>query len=159
MKKLLSLLLAAVMLLSAASAIAPALQASADFYYYKLYAYKGDGTYDLFTGDSEVTPGLVATYDNNESITVGGFRRRVLDLAVSPQFTNNYKALCIEAFGPEIVRLYVNGDVSLTACKMTLGSDTFRAALACSVDIRVYPMSSDAVLRSEYTSSISSGSA
>ncbi len=146
MKKLLSLFLAAVMLLTALSAIAPALKASAeDVKIFTLYAYKSDGSFSEIT-DFNGAEGLTASFDNNELVTIGGVQYRSLNLMITPKFNENYVALYTETTNGVITTVYVNGTVNLSARKMTRDGDTFYAALASNNPIVVYPMSDDNLL-------------
>ena len=139
MKKLLSVFLAAVMALSAVSVLGLAVTASAEGVYV-LYAYKKDGSCDNLT-----TPpaGVDVEYDNN--LLFEG--KRFLTLTISPEFTKTYDALYVDpTTSIGMVKIFVEGDVVLTASRMKNDGNIFYAGLGATGSMCVYPKSKDARL-------------
>lgn len=137
MKKLLSLFLALILTCSVFATQGPSLQARADDLY-RVYAYKTDGSYVVYT-KTQASVGLILKYDNNMFITRNGFSYRFLEVKLQKLFSDNYTSVYIEANVPEYVELYIDGEITLSASKMTHGGNTFYAALGSNKPIDIFP--------------------
>ncbi len=142
MKKLLSCMLATVMLLGTVFITAPVLKANASDPYARIYAYLPDGsseTYDNATPPQGMT---VAPYNNS----LFDHNKRFLSVTVTPDFADKYAAVEFETHGPEKIMLYIQGDVTLSAKKMDTDGYTYYAAVSSDRQIEIYPAAENARL-------------
>ena len=141
MKKLLSVLLSLTLILSASAAAFPVLKASAADGF-RLYAYRPDGGRDIASSEM---PAGVTVYAYEPSLLING--QHVFSIMLGPLFAEKYNAAYFEVpAGIGLLQIYVNGEINLSAMKMTQDGKTFYAALAANVDLQLVPMSANANL-------------
>ena len=137
MKKIFSLLLALMLTCSVLAAAGPALQSKAIWEPVEIFAYDSDGKMTAL--DMEALPAHIKVIYTNEYLD--SYHRYVdVILGSSEDIEAYYFKL-----NTDILRLFIEGTVTLQAKKMTQDGATFYACLASNKDMRIFGKSPDVV--------------